>query len=148
MNLVLTEITSSSVRVNWSPPSIRNGIIRQYDVVLYNSSSSCLQVLRLVDVRYNSSSSCLQVLRLVDVRFKHEVISSHLLLIVLRLFSNWPWIFTLQLLSWSFMLTSTVTCQSWVIAPSKAPACFLEQETLPRLLSTGWFQERIRAWFT
>jgi len=71
MNLVLTEITSSSVRVNWSPPSIRNGIIRQYDVVLYNSSSSCLQVLRLV-----------------DVRFKHGVISSHLLLIVLRLFSN------------------------------------------------------------
>ena len=23
--------------------------------------------------------------------------------------------------------------------------CFLEQETLPLLLSTGWFQERIRA---
>jgi len=25
--------------------------------------------------------------------------------------------------------------------------CFLEQKTLPSLLSTGWFQERIRAWF-
>ena len=24
------------------------------------------------------------------------------------------------------------------------PHCFLEQETLPLLLSTGWFQERIR----
>ena len=24
--------------------------------------------------------------------------------------------------------------------------CFPEQETLPLLLSTGWFQERIRAW--
>ena len=26
-----------------------------------------------------------------------------------------------------------------------SPYCFLEQETLPLLLSTGWFQERIRA---
>ena len=26
------------------------------------------------------------------------------------------------------------------------PRCFLEQETLSLLLSTGWFQERIRAW--
>ena len=29
--------------------------------------------------------------------------------------------------------------------PIKGPRCFLEQETLPLLLSTGWFQERIRA---
>ena len=28
----------------------------------------------------------------------------------------------------------------------KGPRCFLEQETLPLLLSTGWFQERIWAW--
>jgi len=27
----------------------------------------------------------------------------------------------------------------------KGPHCFLEHETLPVLLSTGWFQERIRA---
>ena len=26
----------------------------------------------------------------------------------------------------------------------KGPRCFLEQETLPLLLSTGWFQESIR----
>ena len=26
----------------------------------------------------------------------------------------------------------------------KGTRCFLEQETLPLLLSTGWFQERIR----
>ena len=25
----------------------------------------------------------------------------------------------------------------------KGPRCFLDQETLPLLLSTGWFQERI-----
>ena len=31
-------------------------------------------------------------------------------------------------------------------SPIKGPRCFLEQETLPLLLSTGWFQERIRAW--
>ena len=43
---------------------------------------------------------------------------------------------------------SVDTCQSWVRAPSKGPRCFLEQETLLSLLSTGWFQERIRAWFT
>ena len=30
----------------------------------------------------------------------------------------------------------------------KGPRCFLEQETLLSLLSAGWFQERIRAWFT
>ena len=29
----------------------------------------------------------------------------------------------------------------------KGPRCFIEQETLPLLLSTGWFQERIRALF-
>ena len=33
---------------------------------------------------------------------------------------------------------------SWVRAPSKA-TFFLEQETLPLLLSTGWFLRQIRA---
>ena len=32
-------------------------------------------------------------------------------------------------------------------SPIKGPCCFLQQETLHLLLSTGWFQERIRAWF-
>jgi len=32
-------------------------------------------------------------------------------------------------------------------SPNKGLYCFLEQETLPLLLSTGWFQQRIRAWF-
>jgi len=27
----------------------------------------------------------------------------------------------------------------------KGTRCFLEQDTLPLLLTTGWFQERIRA---
>jgi len=35
-----------------------------------------------------------------------------------------------------------VMWRSWVLVPRR----FLEQETLPLLLSTGWFQERIRAW--
>ena len=30
-------------------------------------------------------------------------------------------------------------------SPIKGPRCFFEQESLPLLLSTGWFQERIRA---
>jgi len=34
-----------------------------------------------------------------------------------------------------------VVCSS----PIKGPRCIIEQETLPLLLSTGWFQERIRA---
>ena len=29
-------------------------------------------------------------------------------------------------------------------SPIKGPRCFLEQETLLLLLSTGWFQEQIR----
>jgi len=28
-------------------------------------------------------------------------------------------------------------------SPIKGPRCFLEQQSLPLLLSTGWFQERI-----
>ena len=31
--------------------------------------------------------------------------------------------------------------------PVKASRCFLEQETLSSLFSTGWFQERIWGWF-
>ena len=31
--------------------------------------------------------------------------------------------------------------------PIKGPRCFLEQETLPLLMSTCWFQEQIRARF-
>ena len=30
-------------------------------------------------------------------------------------------------------------------ATLKSPRCFIEQEVIPLLLSTGWFQERIRA---
>jgi len=32
-----------------------------------------------------------------------------------------------------------------VVGPIKGHRCFLEQETLLLLLTTGWFQERIRA---
>jgi len=40
-----------------------------------------------------------------------------------------------------------LTCNVEVLrsSPIKGSRCFLEQETLPLLLSTGWFQERIRA---
>jgi len=31
--------------------------------------------------------------------------------------------------------------------PNQGPRCLLEQGTLPLLRSTGWFQERIRAWY-
>ena len=30
-------------------------------------------------------------------------------------------------------------------SPIKGPRCFLEQESLPLILSTGWFQERIQS---
>ena len=39
-------------------------------------------------------------------------------------------------------LTARLTRNVEVVGSS--PRCFLEQETLPLLLSTGWFQERIR----
>ena len=32
-------------------------------------------------------------------------------------------------------------------SPIKGPRCLLVQETLPVLITTGWFQERIRAWY-
>ena len=45
--------------------------------------------------------------------------------------------------------TSRLTCNRSVVSsnPNKGSHCFLEQETLPSLLSTGWFQERIRIRF-
>ena len=44
---------------------------------------------------------------------------------------------------WVARLTHNVEVLS--SSPIKDPRCFFEQETLPLLLSTGWFQERIRA---
>jgi len=29
----------------------------------------------------------------------------------------------------------------------KRPRCFIEQDTIPLLLSTGWSQEQIRTWY-
>ena len=45
--------------------------------------------------------------------------------------------------------TSRLTCNRSVVSsnPNKGSHSFLEQETLPSLLSTGWFQERIRIRF-
>jgi len=40
-----------------------------------------------------------------------------------------------------------VICQSRVQTSSKAPVVFFEQECLPLLLSTGWFQEWIGVTF-
>jgi len=31
---------------------------------------------------------------------------------------------------------------------TKSSRCFLEQDTLSSMFSTGWFQELIRVWFT
>ena len=44
---------------------------------------------------------------------------------------------------WVACLTRNVEVVS--SSPIKGPRCFLEQETLPLFLSTGWFQERIQA---
>ena len=46
---------------------------------------------------------------------------------------------------WVARLTRNV--EIVVSSPIKGPRCLFEQETLPLLLSTDWFQERIRAWF-
>ena len=42
---------------------------------------------------------------------------------------------------WVARLTRNVKVVS--SSPTKGPCCFLEQETSPLLLSTGWFQEQI-----
>jgi len=44
---------------------------------------------------------------------------------------------------WVARLTCNVEVEG--SCPIKGLRCFLEQEILPLLLSTGWFQERIRA---
>ena len=43
-----------------------------------------------------------------------------------------------------------MTCNRSVVSsnPSKGSRCFSGQDILPSLLSTGWFQERIREGFT
>ena len=38
-------------------------------------------------------------------------------------------------------------CGDHGFEPHQRPRCFLEQETLHLLLSTGWFQEQIQARF-
>ena len=48
------------------------------------------------------------------------------------------------------MVKARLTHHQWMSArrefePDQGPSGFLEQETLLLLLSTGWFQERIRA---
>ena len=40
--------------------------------------------------------------------------------------------------------TSDSNCRGRGFGLITGPRCFLAQETLPVLLSTGWFQERIR----
>ena len=44
---------------------------------------------------------------------------------------------------WVARLTHKVSVAS--SSPIKGPRCYLEQETLPLLLSIGWLQERIQA---
>ena len=39
----------------------------------------------------------------------------------------------------------SVSCE---VEPINASSSFLEQESLPSLLSTGWFKEETQAWFT
>ena len=46
---------------------------------------------------------------------------------------------------WVARLTRNVTVVS--SSPIKGLRCFIEQETLLLLLSTGWFKERIPAWY-
>ena len=50
-------------------------------------------------------------------------------------------------------MTKWVVCQThnrlvMSLSPIKGSRCFLGQETLLSLLSPGWFQEQIWAWFT
>ena len=44
---------------------------------------------------------------------------------------------------WCVRLTRNV--EDLGSSPIKDPVCFMEQETVPLLLITSWFQERIRA---
>ena len=50
---------------------------------------------------------------------------------------------TATMAQWVARLTRNVEVMG--SSPIKGPHCFLEQESLPLLFSTGWFQERIRA---
>ena len=58
------------------------------------------------------------------------------------------WLARDNIRQWLVCLTHILwkACQSWVWNPIKASCCFIEQETLSSLLSTGWFQEQNRAW--
>jgi len=47
-----------------------------------------------------------------------------------------------DVVQWVARLTRNVEAMG--SCPIKGPRCFLEEETLPLLLSTGWFQEQIR----
>jgi len=59
--------------------------------------------------------------------------------------SNFQMYSTINSIRASLLLRLTRNVEVVSSSPIKGPSCFLEQETLPLLLSTGWFQERIRA---
>ena len=57
--------------------------------------------------------------------------------------------------NWSMVNKGLESVSFWLMccvsvvgsSPIKGPSCFLEQETVPLLLSCGCFKERIPAWF-
>ena len=79
-------------------------------------------------------------------------------LICTRLLSDMYWTSGWYGLDFCLICTGLLSDMYWIsvwyvlvlvvhLRPVKGSRCFLEQETLPLLLITGWFQERIRTWF-
>ena len=75
-----------------------------------------------------------------------------------RLLSDMYWTSVWYVLDFCLICTGLLSDMYWIsvwyvlvlivhLRPVKGSRCFLEQETLPLLLITGWFQERIRTWF-
>jgi hypothetical protein len=58
---------------------------------------------------------------------------------------NWDTILFIggNMADWVMHLTSNQWIAAWVQTQSGASRCFLEQETLHKLLSTGWFKKQI-----
>ena len=112
--------------VHWSNKNVTCCIVKRV-----NLSNRMLLIYKQVTIVHNSRYTLLPRSRSI-----YNVLVCQLVLHTLVA----QWVVCLTRNRWML-----VSC---VFEPHQGCRCFLEQETLPPLLSTGWFQERIRAWFT
>jgi len=131
--------------VIWSKQFLKNHSNRcKINVFLsFVSVSVCFQYLSVFSNCLFSVSVCFQYLSAFSIEKEvifncncHFSLHQHVEVIL----------FIDGVITWFRVARLTRTVEVVGLIPIKGLRCFLEQETLPLLLSTGWFKERILSW--